>query len=87
MKDLKLGPPFRHAGLVIVPIEAVWSECFVGKAGFYLSWFKEPSAIVVVTASDVRALDVAGQEMNLDQLVEEVPALRELVDSVSGTGS
>ena len=85
MSRLQTGTPFAGNEFTIVPIEEVWADsCPVGR-GLWAGGIKEPVALVFCGPSEVRAVGVQGDEVDLEDLTREVPGLNELLEQFSGT--
>ena len=83
MNELKVGTPFVSGDLAVVPIEAVQAASSASARGICAWGFKEPAAVVLCTAPSVRAVDILGREMDLDDLAAQVPGLREVIEEFS----
>jgi hypothetical protein len=85
MSELRVGAPFVSPELTIVPIEAIRRDSWIARAEFCVSAFKEPVAIVLLTRSETKAVDMSGAEVDVDELAAEVPGLRELLEARAET--
>lgn len=80
-EEITAGPSVSADGVTIIPIVKVSIGCQRVGEGTSLSGFKHPTAVVVVSPSGTKAFDMAGKETSLDELMEEVPELREMLQS------
>ena len=85
MNELKVGTPFVRGDLAVVPVEAVQVDSCSSGRGICAWGFKEPAAVVLCTAPSVRAVDILGREMDLDDLADQVPGLREVIEEFSAS--
>lgn len=83
MSEMKVGAPFVSGDLAIVPIEAVQSDSYPSKRGIWAWGFKEPAALVLCRKPEIRAFDILGRELDLEDLLAEVPGLLEVLETVS----
>ena len=83
MSELRVGAPLVSVDLTIVPVEAVGRDHWLANGRFWASGFKEPRAIVLLTRSTVRAIDVSGIEVDIEKLCTDVPELRDFLNSWS----
>ena len=84
MSRLQPGTPFAEKEFTIVPIEEVWADSYPVGRGLWAGGFKEPVALVFCRPSEVRAVDIQGDEVDLEDLTSEVAGLRELLEQFSG---
>jgi uncharacterized spore protein YtfJ len=65
----------RVGDVTLVPVERTGMRSGGGDAGYWMSAFKEPLAVVVCDAAGVRALAMDSSEIALDTLIEGTPNL------------
>jgi len=68
MKELRAGCPTTVGDLKIVPIEAVGCDRYPVKRGFWVSAFKVPVYVVIVTPTGTKAFDLDGAEVDPNDL-------------------
>lgn len=66
----------------MIPVTKVSVSCQCRGGGVSLFGVKQPVSVVVASPSAKRAFRITGEEVPLDQLTQEVPGVRELVESV-----
>ena len=84
MSRLQAGTPFAEKEFTIVPIEEVWADSYRVGRGLWAGGIKEPVALVFCRPSEVRAVDIQGDEVDLEDLTSEVAGLSELLEQFSG---
>ncbi len=84
MSRLHAGTPFAGKEFTILPIEEVWADSYPVGRGLWAGGFKEPVALVFCRPSEVRAVDIQGDEVDLEDLKSEVAGLNELLEQLSG---
>lgn len=75
MNALRAASPLRVAGVEIVPVVRVWLHRHAGEGGVWAAGGREPVAVVIRDASGLRAMNMAGEEVTLDTLLETVEGL------------
>ena len=79
-KEIIAESPITVAGMTLVPVSEVTLNYFQGKAGIAFFGLKKPVCVVLVSPSAKRAFRMTGEEVPLVHLIEEVPALKEIVE-------
>lgn len=70
------------AGVTVIPVTKVslnWQRCGGGMSLFGL---KQPVSVVVASPSQKRAFRITGEEVPLEQLIQEVPAVKDVVQGL-----
>lgn len=79
---MKIEPPVTVAGVTVIPVAQVSLSYWHVNRGFSFFGVKQPASVVVVSRSVRKAFRVTGEEVSLDQLIQEVPGMRELLEKV-----
>jgi uncharacterized spore protein YtfJ len=81
-KKLTVGNPVEIGGMTIIPLMCISASCnrLNGKLTFYGSI--HPQYIVLVNSDGTRALTINGEGVSLEELVQEVPKLSAVLDSI-----
>jgi uncharacterized spore protein YtfJ len=68
------------SGVTLIPVTKMSLNC--RRIGNSISCFgtKQPSTVVVVSQTTRRAFNTTGEEVSLDQLVQDAPSIKELID-------
>jgi uncharacterized spore protein YtfJ len=74
-KEVTIANPITVAGVTLILISKAAINCWHGKRGFAFSGSKQPDSIIIVTPSAKRAFRITGEEISLNQLVQEVPEI------------
>ena len=80
MKEIRVGTPVTVDGFTIVPLEEVSILHESSEKGLRAYASKKPMGIVVSSARGSWALDVCGEEVELEAYLQEIPGLREFFD-------
>lgn len=72
-KIVTSGNPVTAAGITVVPISKITINVRRGKWGIAFSGSKQPDSVIITTPSARRAFRITGEEVTLDQLVQEFP--------------
>ena len=76
-KKVVLDEPVSIAGLLLIPVSQVWLRKSPAGVGQSILAIKQPIAVVVVSPQAKRAFRVTGEEITLDELLQEAPVLRD----------
>ena len=79
MKTLRMGTPVTIGDLELIPVEATHIDASRA-AGALVGFASKSAAIVVRSRAGAWALSPEGDEASLEELVREVPGLRERVE-------
>ena len=74
--------PVIVAGVTLVPVTRVLSYHWRRKRSFSCFDIKQPVAVVVISPSAKKAFRITGEEVSLDQLITEVPGIKEVVEGI-----
>ena len=81
-KEITIVNPVTVAGLTLIPVSKVTTSCWHGKRGIAFSGSKQPVSIVIVSPSMKRAFRITGEEIDLEELVREFPAMAERLGKI-----
>ena len=81
-KEVVVDNPVAVAGVTLIPVTRVSLNCQGGSFGISFFGAKRPVSVVIASPSAKRAFRITGEEISLDQLIEEVPSIREVVAAV-----
>jgi len=79
-KEVAIGDPVVVAGVTLIPIAEVSSHYWCGNSGISFFGIKQPVDVVVISSSAKRAFKIDGEEVSLDQLIQEVPDIRAILE-------
>lgn len=78
-KEVRIDNPVAFAGITLIPVTEVSLNYWCGKGGISFLGVKQPVSVVVVSPSAKRAFRTTGEEVSLDQLILEVPSIKEVL--------
>ena len=81
-EEIKIEAPFTVAGVTLVPIVKTQLNRWQTKDRLSFFGIKQPVSIVVVSPQVKRAFRISGEEVPLDQLIEEVPDIKEILERI-----
>ena len=81
-KEVNVVNPITVAGLTLIPVSKVTTSCWHGKRGIAFSGSKQPLGIIVISPSMKRAFRIDGEEITLEQLMREIPDIRETLEAI-----
>ena len=78
-KEVKIDNTVAVAGVKLIPLAEVSLNYQQGKGHTSFLGIKQPVAIILVSPSTQRAFRINGEEVPLEQLTQEFPAIREIL--------
>ena len=78
-KEIEVGHPVAVAGITLIPVTMTSLNYQHGKGRFSVFGGKRPVGIIVVSPPVKRAFRVTGEEVPLDQFMQEVPEIKEIL--------
>ena len=79
-KEIRIEASFAVAGITLVPIVKASLNCWQGRGRLSFLGIKQPVSIVVVSPQAKRAFRINGEEVLLDQLIKEVPGIKDILE-------
>ena len=79
-KKIEIDSAVTIAGVTLVPVVQVQLYCWQGDDGLSFFATKQPVSVVEVSPVGKRAFRMTGEEISVDQLSQEVPAIREMLE-------
>ena len=80
--EVTIETPVTAAGVTLIPVVKVSLNHWCGRGGISFFGFKQPLGVVVVSMSEKAAFGMAGEEIPLDQFMQEVPGLKEILEGM-----
>jgi len=82
-KEVTIGSPVTVDGVTLIPLVEVSLGYWRRSGGGSFFGVKQPVAVVVAVSGSARkAFRVSGEEIPLDQLIQEVPAIIKILEKV-----
>ena len=78
-QEVEVGNPVIIGDVVLIPVVELSVNYWHGKGGAWFFGTRQPVTIVAVSPSVRRAFRVTGEVVPFDQLVQEVPGIREIL--------
>jgi len=82
-KEIVIENPVVIRGVTLVPIVRVLMNSGHGKGGYSFFSVKQPVAVIVVSPAAKRVLRVTGEEISVDELIQEAPAIKEELGKIA----
>ena len=79
-QEIETGNPITTAGVTLIPVIKVSQHYWCHSRGISCFGVKQPLCVIVVSRSGRKALRISGEEVPLEELMPEVPAIRELLN-------
>jgi len=81
-KDVAIDNPIVIAGLTIIPLAHVSLNYWFHNSGASFFGIKQPVAVIVVSPAAKRAFRITGEEVSIDQLVQEASGIKEILEEL-----
>ncbi len=81
-KEVEIGNPVTIAGVTLIPVIKVSLNYWRRNGNLSFFGVKQPIGVVVVSPSAKRAFRITGEEVPLDQFIQEVPSIREELEGI-----
>ena len=81
-KEIEIGNPVAVAGVTLIPITKLSLNYWHSNVGASFFGIKQPVSVVVVSPPEKRAFRITGEEVPLDQVIQEVPALQDILAGI-----
>jgi len=81
-KEVEIGSPVTVAGVTLIPVIKVSLNYWRRNGSLSFFGVKQPIGVVVVSPSAKRAFRITGEEVPLDQFIQEVPGIKEVLEGI-----
>ncbi len=81
-KEVEIGNPVTIGEVTLIPVVELSLNYWHGGGRFSCFGIKRPASIVVVSPSGKRAFRISGEEVPLDQFIQETPGIREVLETI-----
>jgi len=81
-KEVEIGNPMTIGEVTLIPVVELSLNYWRGGGRFSCFGIKQPASIVVVISSGKRAFRASGEEVPLDQFIQETPGIREVLETI-----
>jgi len=82
-EKIVLESPVRIGEITLITVARKSLRRWSPRRGISFLGFKRPMAVVVVSPSGKRALNLSGEETAIEPLIEEIPGLAEVINRAS----
>lgn len=81
-KEIEIGNPMTVAGVTLIPVIKVSLNYWRRNGSLSFFGVKQPIGMVLVSPSGKRAFRITGEEVPLDQFIQEVPGIKEVLEGI-----
>jgi len=81
-KEVGIDSPVVVAGVTLIPVVKVSVNYRSCNGGISLFAVKQPVAVVLASPSEKRAFRITGEEVSLEELIQEVPSIEEVLEGI-----
>jgi len=81
-KEVETGNPVTIAGITLIPVTEISVHSWQRKGSISFFGVKQPLSVVVISPSEKKAFRVSGEEVPLDELIQEVPGVKKFLNAI-----
>ena len=81
-QEIEIGNPVTVAGVTLIPVIKISLNYWRRNGNRSFFGAKQPIGVVVVSPSAKRALRISGEEVRLDQFIQEFPRIKEILEGI-----
>ena len=81
-KEAVIANPIAVGAVTLIPVAEVSLNCWRSGGGISFFGAKQPVSVIVVSPAAKRAFRITGEEVQLDQLIREVPGMKEILEGI-----
>ena len=78
-KEIEISSPLKVRGVTVISVIKSSLQCRRYRAGISFLGTRQPVSVVIISPSGKKAFRITGEEMPLDQLIQEIPAVKKLI--------
>ena len=79
-KEIVVENPVTVPGLTLIPVVQVLRNYWHANNSASFFAVKQPVAVIVVSPSEKRAFRITGEEVSIDQLIQEAPSIKRILE-------
>lgn len=77
-----IDSPLAVGAVTLIPIARISLDYEWSNRGVYFFGMKRPVAIVTISVSGKRAFRMTGAEISVEELIQEVPGMKEMLEGM-----
>lgn len=81
-KETTIDSPVGVGEVTLVPIARASVNYERGNGGILFFGMKQPLAVVVISVSGKRAFRITGEEVSVQELIQELPGMKEMLEGM-----
>ena len=85
MKENRVGQPSTIGEIIIIPLEEVYLYCDKREDGIWAYALKQPVGVVVISPQCKLAIDIQGEELNLNTCIQDFDGLQQVIDNLDNS--
>ncbi len=78
-KEIEISSPLKVRGVTVISVIQSSLQCRRYGTGIAFLGTKQPVSVVIISPSGKKAFRITGEEVPLDQLIQEIPAVEKLI--------
>ena len=81
-REVEISNPVTIAGVTLIPVIKASLYYWHSNRGISFFSLKQPLNVIVVSPSGKKAFRITGEEVSLEQLIQEVPGIQEILAGI-----
>jgi uncharacterized spore protein YtfJ len=81
-KETTIDSPVVVGEVTLVPIARLSLNYERSNGGIFFFGMKQPLAVVVISVSGKRAFRITGEEVSVQELIQELPGMKEMLEGM-----
>jgi len=81
-KEVTIESPVAVGEVTLVPIAKTSLNYEQSNGGIFFFGMKQPVAVVAISVSGKRAFRITGEEVSVEELIQEVPGIKETLEGI-----
>lgn len=81
-KEVEIGNPVTIAGITLIPVTEISLHSWQCKGAISFLGTKQPLSVIVISPLEKKAFKVSGEEVPLDELIQELPGIKKLLNAI-----
>ena len=85
MKKNRVGQPSTIGEIIIIPLEEIYLYCDKREDGIWAYASKQPVGVVVISPQFKIAIDIQGEELDLNTCIQDFGGLQQVMDNLENS--
>lgn len=81
-KEVTIESPVGVGEVTLIPVAKTSLNYERSNGGIFFFGMKQPVAVVAISVSGKRAFRITGEEVSVEELIQEVPGIKETLEGI-----